>query len=217
MCGRYSFSGKGLARFESALNVALPELEPRFNIAPSQDNPVILQASDGYVLEAFRWGLVPHWSKEPRTKYSTINTKVETVAQKPFYKESYRHRRCLVLADGYYEWEKAGDRKQPYYIHQGGQAFAFAGLWDRWEGKGAEPFSSYTIITGPAAAAVKDIHIRMPLVLPESAWRGWLDPETPTAELSGILEAPETEFQTYPISTRVNNPRNEGPELIRPL
>ncbi|MDZ7734713.1 MAG: SOS response-associated peptidase [Gammaproteobacteria bacterium] len=215
MCGRYTFSGKGLDRFEAALDTVIADaVYPRYNIAPDQGNPVILKTPEGIAMQAFRWGLVPHWLDEPKTKYSTINAKVETVAEKPFYRDAYKSRRCLVPADGYYEWRQEGVRKQPYYIHQGGQAFAFAGLWDRWEGN--ESFSSYTIITGPAAETVRDIHARMPLVLPEASWKAWLDPETPVNKLPEILDSAETKFEYHVVSTRVNDPRNEGPELIEP-
>ncbi|MCS3902200.1 putative SOS response-associated peptidase YedK [Methylohalomonas lacus] len=194
----------------------MPELEARYNIAPGQANPIIHATAAGYQLGLFQWGLVPHWLKEPKTQYSTINAKVETVADKPFYRDAFRQRRCLVPADGYYEWRKTGDGKQPYYIHQGGELFAFAGLWETWAGDGAEPFESYTIITGPAAEAVADLHPRMPLALPERVWSAWLDPATSRAECQTLLEAPITAWHHHPISTRVNNPRNDSPDLVQP-
>lgn len=215
MCGRYTFTRKSPEHYEQVLNSEFPELQPRYNIAPSQDAPVIRFATQQTEMVEIRWGLVPHWSKTHTTKYSTINAKVETVSEKPFYRDAYRHRRCLVPADGYYEWKKVADKKQPYFIHLE-QPFAFAGLWDHWEGEGADPFDSYTIITGPAADSVKDIHIRMPLVLPENVWQDWMEPETPSKRLSEILAAPVTEFESYPVSTRVNSPRNQGPDLIKP-
>lgn len=215
MCERYTLSGKGLDRFEAALDMVIAdEVYPRYNIAPEQDNPVILKTPEGFAMEAFRWGFMPHWLDDPQTAYSTINAKVETVAEKPHYREAYQSQRCLVPADGYYEWKQEGERNQPYYIHQGGKTFAFAGLWNRWEGE--ESFSSYTIITGPAANSLKEIHARMPLVLPEETWKAWLDPETPVNKLPDILNNAETDFEFHTVSTRVNDPRNEGPELIAP-
>lgn len=216
MCGRYSYTTDSTRRFEQALDASFSAPGPRYNIAPGEENPVIHESPAGYSMEAMWWGLVPHWLKDPQTKYSTINAKVETVAKKPFYRDAFKSRRCLVPADGYYEWRKTGNGKQPYYIHQGGEPFAFAGLWDFWKGEGAEPFNSYAIITGPATEAIKDIHPRMPLILPESTWKAWMDPETSPTKLARILAGTETDLQFYPISTRVNNPRNEGPDLIRP-
>lgn len=214
MCGRYSLSASSLGRFEQALEAEFDAIQPRYNIAPGQDNPVIHLAEGQPSLDHFRWGLVPHWSKEPRTKYSTINAKVETVAEKPFYRESFQSRRCLVPADGWYEWRKTGKGKQPYYIHRDGEPFAFAGLWEYWEGQVAEPFRSYTVLVGPAAVSVQPIHERMPWVLPEASWRAWMDPDTPRDAITDILDAPETVFDSYPVSRQVNNPKNEGPELV---
>lgn len=219
MCGRYSLTSTTLERFEQVLNqgASFSPGESRYNIAPSQDNPVILAQSATYELMAMRWGLIPHWFKTPTTKYSTINAKVETVDTKPFYRDAYQHRRCLVPADGYFEWRKTDHGKQPYYIHQDGASFAFAGLWEYWAGEQADPFHSYTIITGPAADAIKDIHPRMPLILPSSAWKTWLNPETTTDQLADILNAPESDLRSYPISTRVNNPRHDSPDILQPI
>lgn len=214
MCGRYTLTSLSLRHFEHVFNSSFDPVPARYNIAPGQDNPVIFTSKFGRALGHFRWGLVPHWSKEPRTKYWTINAKVETVAEKPFYHDAFKTRRCLVPADGWYEWQKTQDGKQPYRIHQNNQPFAFAGLWEYWEGEGAEPFHSYTILTGPAADSVKAIHARMPLVLPEDAWKTWMAPDTPPTKLTELLNVPETDFDCYPVSRRVNNPKNEGPELF---
>lgn len=119
-------------------------------------------------------------------------------------------------ADGYYEWKPVAGKKQLYFIHTD-QPFAFAGLWEHWEGEEAESFDSYTIITGPVAEAVRDIHAPMPLILPKSVWLEWMESETPSKRLKEILSEPVSELESYPISTRVNNPRNEGPGLIKPL
>jgi len=216
MCGRYTIGKQRLDRLEAGLQTDLGTISTRYNAAPSQPLPVITQDGGSCQLVTMYWGLVPHWSKEPRPQYSTINAKVETAAKSPAYRAAYKARRCLVPATGWYEWRKAGDHKQPYYIHQGGQDFAFAGLREYWEGQGADPFQSYTIITGPAADSVKDIHARMPLVLPADVWSTWLAPGTGAGALSDILSAPEEIFEVYPVSTRVNSPRNEGAELITP-
>lgn len=219
MCGRYTFRKDTPEYYERVLNAQFPGIMgvmPRYNIAPGQENSVIHISPQGSTWNYFWWGLVPHWSKSPTTKYSTINAKVETIAEKPFYRNAYKSRRCLVPADGYYEWKPVAGKRQPYFIHTG-QPFAFAGLWDHWEGEEADPFDSYTIITGPAAETVRDIHARMPLILPESAWQEWIEPETGPKRLSEILNSPVTELESYPISTQVNNPRNQGPELVQPI
>lgn len=217
MCGRYTYTKPDLYPFEHKLETGLTlDLKPRYNIAPSQQAAVIHAAEQGYKVSLMRWGLVPRWSKEPATKYSTINAKVETAASKPAYRDAFKRRRCLVPADGYYEWKQTAGQKQPYYIHLGCQPFAFAGLWERWEGEGADPFDSYTIITGPATEATRDIHPRMPVIVPENAWRAWMDTDTSPTKLADILASPVTDLQHHPISTRVNNPRNEGPDLIQP-
>lgn len=218
MCGRYTYTQPDLYHYEQVLETGFPlSLEPRYNIAPSQQAAVIHAAEQGYVAALMRWGLVPRWSKEPATKYSTINAKVETVASKPAYRDAFRHRRCLVPADGYYEWQQSDGSKQPYYLHMGGKPFAFAGLWEHWAGEGADPFDSYTIITGPATRTTHDIHPRMPIILPEPLWKSWLDAATSPLKLSDILTGAVEGLRYHPISTRVNNPRNEGAELVNPV
>jgi putative SOS response-associated peptidase YedK len=136
MCGRYTLSARRLALLEERLHTTFPELTPRYNIVPSQEVPVIRKAEDGYALVMARWGLVPSWTKDTKTGYRMINARAETVAEKPAFRSAFRHRRCLIPADGMYEWRQMNGRKTPYYIcMKDREPFAFAGLWEHWQGE----------------------------------------------------------------------------------
>ena len=164
------------------------------------------------------WGLVPRWAKEPK---GLINARAETVAEKPSFRDSFRRRRCLVPADGFYEWRAAGQRrKQPYAIRfAGDELLAFAGIWDRWLGASGEELVTCALLTCPPNEAVARLHHRMPVVLPgEEAMATWLDPEADPAVLRSLLvPLPAERTVIYPVSSRVNNPRAEGPELLAPV
>ncbi|MGD8312741.1 MAG: SOS response-associated peptidase, partial [Gammaproteobacteria bacterium] len=164
MCGRFSLAvlPDTLARHFSLSGV--PALGPRYNIAPSRDIAAIRQGGQGRECVPLRWGLVPAWSDEPKTRYSTINARAETVADKPAYRQSFRHRRCLIPATGFYEWQQAGDGRIPHHIRRkDGGLFAFAGLWDRWE-KAETTLESCTIIVTAANKLMAPIHDRMPVI-----------------------------------------------------
>jgi putative SOS response-associated peptidase YedK len=167
MCGRFSREGDAetlIKRYGLTPN-SLPELEPRYNIAPGQFVPVIVQ-EEGPHLSVMRWGLVPSWSKDEKTGYRTINARAETVAQKPMFKGAIKKRRCLVPADGYYEWEKQRKRKLPWrFVLKSGDTFSFAGLWDHWKKPDGKTLYTFTIITTAANALNKKIHDRMPVIL----------------------------------------------------
>ncbi|MFP6900811.1 MAG: SOS response-associated peptidase [Opitutales bacterium] len=218
MCGRYTVGKASTKEFEKALDMEMPEIGPRYNVCPGQDNPVIRGEESvalSVVCESMRWGFVPNWLKEPATQAATINARVDTAAEKPYFRDAYRKRRCLVPADGYYEWQQVGKAKIPHYLQWGEGAFAFAGLWDSWEG--AAPFTSYAIITTAAAEAIQFIHHRMPVVLPERHWKAWLDDATPVDALPAILEDAAIDFHTHAVSSLVNSRDNEGPELVNPV
>ncbi|HVF99831.1 MAG TPA: SOS response-associated peptidase [Chloroflexia bacterium] len=205
--------------------------QPRYNIAPQQHNPVIVGACDGQggqnQLELMRWGLVPAWSKESQVAYSTINARAETVASKPTFRKSLSSRRCLVPATGYFEWvESTQQGKQPYRIQLRNAAsngvegiFAFAGLYDIWQGPGGEELHSYTIVTTKANDALSAIHSRMPVILPRDFEGAWLDPDNSDAEnlVSMLQPYPQERMIAYPVSRLVNSPTNEGRQLIDPL
>ncbi len=219
MCGRYALriSVPDLAR---RLGVEPPaDLAPRYNIAPTQPVPVLRAADGGRRLELMRWGLVPAWSKGPDGRYAMHNARLEGIAGKPAFRGPVRRRRCLVPADGWYEWQKLDGRKQPWLLQRpGGTPFCFAGLWDRWERDG-EGLLSCAILTAPAAPAIAHLHDRMPVVAPDDAWEAWLDPALESAyealRLLAVEQPPE--FETLAVSSHVNDARNDDPRCVEPL
>ncbi len=195
----------------------------RFNIAPTQDVAVVRKTADDpqRQLVMLHWGLIPSWAKEAKLGQRMINARGETVAEKPSFRAAFKRRRCLVLADGYYEWQKPaakGTKKQPYYIHmQDDRAFAFAGLWEYWEGASSSgPIESCTIITTDSADLTADIHDRMPVILPPEAYELWLDPELQDKDPLLPLLAPYAgdDLQAAPVSTHVNSVRNDDASCI---
>ncbi|HPF25464.1 MAG TPA: SOS response-associated peptidase [Steroidobacteraceae bacterium] len=218
MCGRYAFYSpqEAVARLFGVTSAA--PLEPRYNICPTQFVPVVRTgAARVRELAMLYWGLVPFWAKEKSLGARMINARAETVAAKPAFRAAYRKRRCLVLADGYYEWRPSAQGKQPYFIRAAdGQPLAMAGLWESW-GTG-EVLESCTIITTAALGSVAELHDRMPRILPATRHSEWLDPATELESLEAVLGAPvEVDLAFHPVSKRVNSPRNEGPELIAPI
>ncbi len=200
------------------LNV--PEaLTPRYNIAPTQ--PVAVVPNDGnQQLDYYVWGLVPFWAKDPGIGNRMINARAETVAEKPSFKHAFRKRRCLVLADGFYEWKRTSAGKTPMYIKLAtGKPFAFAGLWENWNSPDGSQLLSCTIITTEPNELMQGIHSRMPVILSPDAYTSWLDPsERAPGELSGLLKPYNSaEMAAHPVSTVVNNPRNETPACIQPI
>jgi putative SOS response-associated peptidase YedK len=172
-----------------------------------------------------RWGLVPSWAKEPELGSRLINARSETVAEKPAFKGAFRRRRCLVPADGYFEWrkdeaEKAGrPAKTPYWIHrEGRRPLALAGLWEKWEPRDGSPLYTFAILTTEAAAAFREIHPRMPVILPQGEWARWLKPGAVPEELLPMLRPYQGEdLRAYPVSTLVNSPRNDLPACVEPV
>lgn len=222
MCGRYTLSTptdllSDLFELETAV-----EVQPRFNIAPTQSAPVVRVDAGDRVrrLDTLKWGLVPFWAKEPSIGNRMINARAETVAEKPAYRVSFRKKRCLILADGFYEWQATGGPKQPFFFHRGdGYPFAMAGLWDRWE-KGEEaPLETFTIITTEANELVAPIHKRMPVILAEPHIEKWLDPgfEDKESLAQMLAPAPPETLEALPVSTYVNSPANEGPQCVEPI
>jgi putative SOS response-associated peptidase YedK len=199
----------------------LDESAARYNIAPSQVVPVVRQNGPVRELTLMRWGLIPRWATDPKIGLRTINARAETVATKPAFRDAFRRRRCLILADGFYEWKKDGSkRKRPFYIHhRDGRPFAFAGLWERWERPGVEPIQSCTVITTDANDLMHDLHDRMPVILSEDAYARWLDPKRQDqGELSALLKPfSSDEMALFEVSPIVNSPRNDSPECIAPL
>jgi len=196
-----------------------PNLQPRYNVAPTQTVPIVRRkGDDGRELAPVRWGLIPSWAKDASIGGRLINARAETVAEKPAFRGAFRRRRALVPADGFYEWRKReGDRpKQPLLIRRrDGQPFALAGLWEHWRGPEGE-VQTCTIVTTAANAVLAPIHDRMPVILDPAAYDRWLDPARPGAE-ELLRPCPDEWLEAFPVGTRVNNVRNDAAELIAPM
>jgi putative SOS response-associated peptidase YedK len=197
----------------------------RYNLAPQQSGLVVVQsADDRRAIDAYRWGLVPTWAKDPRIGNRLINARAETVATTPAFRGAFQKRRCLVPADAFYEWERVTPAiRQPNLIRRvDGEPMAFAGLWSPWRDP-AEPegawLRTFTIVTTTANATLAPIHDRMPVILPPTDWGAWLDPSIAGGAplLSLLRPAPPDLLVRYPVSRRVNSARNEGPDLVVPL
>ena len=221
MCGRFSLGAT--IRIGQLFDLPnWPETPRRYNIAPSQEVPAVIQNREvgGREFRPFRWGLVPSWAKDPAIGNRMINARSETAATKPAFRKPFGERRCLILADGFYEWKRDGSRKQPYYIKlRDGEPFAFAGLWDHWAPADGQPLETCTILTTTPNALVQPIHDRMPVILPSSAYGAWLDrtvSDVPTVQAL-LTPYPADEMIAYPVSTRVNNPAHDTPECVLPL
>ncbi|MCC6484430.1 MAG: SOS response-associated peptidase [Armatimonadetes bacterium] len=225
MCGRYTLtevSPEALRKIFLLQHV--PELRPRYNIAPSQDIAVIREGRDTGArnVEMLHWGLIPSWAKEEKIGNRMINLRAETVAQKPGFKGAFRYRRCLIPADGFYEWAlpDSSPRKQPVYIRRiDAQPFAFGGLWDRWVSPDGADIESCTIITTQPNNLISPLHDRMPVIIGPQNYAEWLSPENHDTQtlLRLLAPSPSEELEAYPVSPIVNNPRNEDPACIAPL
>ena len=216
MCGRYSLTSPVEAmRHLFGLEVST-NLAPRYNIAPSQEVPVVrLDAAGDRTWELLRWGLVPSWAKDPAIGNKMINARSETVAEKPSFRSAFKRRRCLIPADGFYEWKREGGRKQPYRIClDDGAPFAFAGLWEHWSGSGGGgEIESCTILTAEAEPAIRAIHHRMPVILAAEAYGAWLDVSQAVA-LGDLARLDEAALSFYPVSTHVNRPANDDARCL---
>ena len=221
MCGRFTLTVNPDELKDTFSDYTFPAMfAPRFNIAPSQ--PVLaIPNDDKFTADFFIWGLIPMWAKDAEIGNRLINARGETLAEKPSFRGSYRHKRCLILADGFYEWKTFGGRKTktPYYIHmQDRKPFAMAGLWDHWESPDGSSVKSCTIITTTPNELTGAIHDRMPVILHPRDYRKWLDPAPQTPEnLQPLIKPFPTEAMTaYPVSTLVNKATNDVPEMVVP-
>jgi putative SOS response-associated peptidase YedK len=223
MCGRYTLtSQEGLVEdLEAALDPAVPKnvwWKARYNVAPTQDAPVVALHDGVRTLEMMRWGLVPFWAgRDGKKAPLMINARVETLDAKPMYRDAFHRRRCLVPADGFFEWLHAGKQATPMYIHPEPRRFiAFAGLWSRTKSETGD-LHSFTIITGPPNALVAPIHDRMPIVLDRSAWAAWLDPALPPDGARALLAMPSDHpWRAEPVSPWVNKTDHDDPKCIEP-
>jgi putative SOS response-associated peptidase YedK len=220
MCGRfvqYSDPEIYASHFDA---LTLFDLPPRYNVAPTQQVLVVRTADERRELVPLRWGLVPSWSKGPESGYSMINARAETVDAKPAYRSAFKHRRCLIPTEGFYEWKKEGRAKTPFLIRRkDGEPFGMAGLWETWRGKEGETIESCTIIVTEANALVQELHDRMPVILAPEDYAAWLDPENKDAEgLRTMLRPADPHPWTLvEVSRKVNSPKNDSPELIEPV
>ena len=223
MCGRFTLSASPTSLTETFPGFELPDqLTPRYNITPTQNVAVVANNNPGKI-ELFRWGLIPSWAKDPTIGNRMINARSETLSQKPSFRTAYRRWRCLILADGYYEWRKepGGGAKTPFYIRMASEKpFAFAGLWEQWQpSRDADAVLSCTILTCPPNEMLEQIHHRMPVILDYDAYDLWLEPNNqPPAEMNHLLKPyPADAMTAYAVSRLVNQPRNDRAECILPV
>lgn len=221
MCGRFTLTVSP-EQLQDQFGLAEPppaDLGPRYNIAPSQAVAVITN-SPQRKLEIFQWGLIPSWAKDPKIGNKLINARAETLAEKPSFRTALKRRRCLVVADGFYEWKKEGSRKTPMYITlDDGRPFGFAGLWEIWQPPDGSLLKTCTIITTEPNALTGQIHNRMPAILPPEDYDAWLQPgEAPAETLLPLLRPYDARhMKAVPVSTRVNRPEFDSPECVLPL
>jgi putative SOS response-associated peptidase YedK len=222
MCGRFTLTVDPAELQERFENYTFPpRFAPRYNVAPTQ--PVLAIPNDGEnTADFFVWGLIPMWAKDPTIGSRLINARGETLAEKPTFRGSLKYKRCLILADGFYEWKSAGasKTKTPYFIHmKDRKPFAFAGLWDSWNSPDGSLVKTCTIITTEPNELVSIIHNRMPVILHPRDYAKWLDtsPQTPDSLKPLIKPFPAEEMTAYPVSTLVNKPGNDTPELVTPI
>ncbi len=224
MCGRFTLttSVRELANLFHATDVEVPAAQPQFNIPPSAQVLAVrrLPGHEGRQLLPLRWGLIPFWAKDPGIGNRLINARVETAADKPAFRDAFRNRRCLVLADGFFEWKKKAGKKEPYLMRmRDGKPFAFAGLWERWHDEEKHNLETCTILTTDANPLVRPLHDRMPVILEAGAYEPWLDPDLHERDkLVPLLHPyPASEMVAYPVSALVNNPRNDDARCVEPI
>jgi putative SOS response-associated peptidase YedK len=217
MCGRFT-QRKPAAKLETEFGVEeAPEVEARYNIAPTQNILGVRQTPDGREMTLLKWGLIPSWAKDSSMGARLINARSETVTEKPSFREAFKRRRCIIPADGFYEWQRTGGRKQPFFFHmRDDRPFGFAGLWDRWQSPEGEVIESCTILTTEANEVLRPVHDRMPVILHPETYELWLEDDMRKVGLREELlqPFPASEMASYPVSTSINSPRNQGEKLI---
>jgi putative SOS response-associated peptidase YedK len=222
MCGRFSQErpASELAEIFAAEPLA-EELGPRWNVAPTDEAFVVVQREDRRAIVAYRWGLIPHWAENAKVGSRMFNARSESLGRSPAFADALRRKRCLVPVDGFYEWQRIGSRRQPFTIGRAdARPLVLAGLWAGWRDPAKDlVVRTFTIVTTRPNEQMAGLHDRMPVVLPEAAWDLWLDPELgDTGELQGLFEpTDEVALRIDPVADLVNNVRNDGPELVRPI
>ena len=217
MCGRFSLTSPWeLLKERFAVEIPVNDYRLRYNAAPGQNLWVIPEETP-YDAQLFKWGLVPFWAKDPKIGNRLINARAETIAEKPAFRTPFKKHRCLVLADGFYEWDKKGARRVPYrVVIKDEHPFALAGICDYWKDNKGNELKSFSIITTDANQLISKIHDRMPVILSRKDETAWLDPDLDIIHaLKMLLPYPAKEMKMYPVSTLVNNPKNDLPQVIK--
>ncbi len=219
MCGRYAITTAPEAIRQLFRYPERPNFPPRYNVAPTQPVPVVRMFEGRRQLALVRWGLIPSWVKDPRTFSLVINARGESVLEKPAFKNAMKYRRCLFPADGFYEWKRAGERKQPYFVRlKSGEPLAFAGLWESWMGPNGEEQETAAIVTTTASRSIAHIHDRMPVILEPEAFDFWLDPKVDAQSAAAAIQpAKDALLESYEVSSAVNRTANDNPQLTEPL
>jgi putative SOS response-associated peptidase YedK len=222
MCGRFTLTAEiDLLMDWFEIDELAPGfgLQPRFNIAPSQEIVAIVSNEGKRRAGFLKWGLVPFWAKDPSIGHKMINARAETVPEKPSFKHAFKKRRCIIPADGFYEWKKEGKQKQPKYIKmKNDKPFGFAGLWEKWTDEEGNPVHTCTILTTEPNELMAEIHNRMPVILSKENYANWLDEhQNPDGLVELMKPFDPSEMTEYNVSTIVNSPRNEVPECIESL
>jgi putative SOS response-associated peptidase YedK len=220
MCGRYVQRTPAKTLSKEFQVSEMPEIKPRYNIAPTQDILSIRRIEDEREAILLKWGLVPSWAKDVSIGAKLINARSETVTEKPSFREAFKKRRCIIPADGFYEWQRTGGKKQPYFFRMRDERpFGFAGLWEKWRDADGQVLETCTILTTEANEVLRPVHDRMPVILHSEDYDLWLDEDARQQDLRKDLLRPYTsaEMVSYPVGTAVNSTNNQGAELIRPL
>lgn len=217
MCGRFAqrTDPKRVAKQFGVEDV--PELEPRYNIAPTQEILGVRETEDGREIAFYKWGLIPSWAKDTSMGARLINARSETVREKPAFRQAFKQRRCIIPADGFYEWQRTEGRKQPFFFQMRDESpFGFAGLWEQWKGEEGQVINSCTILTTAANEVLRHVHDRMPVILHPDDYSLWLDHDLRKLEMVEDLlrPYPAREMASYPVSTLINSPRSQGERLI---
>ncbi|MGB7925118.1 MAG: SOS response-associated peptidase [Pyrinomonadaceae bacterium] len=217
MCGRFT-QRTDTKKLAKEFKVAeIPAMDQRYNIAPTQDVLAVYESRDGREMKFLKWGLIPSWAKDTSMGAKLINARSETVTEKPAFRQAFKQRRCIITADGFYEWQRTKGRKQPFYFRMRDERpFGFAGLWERWEGEGSKVINSCAILTTEANEVLRPVHDRMPIILHPEDYELWLDADARKMDIikEMLRPYPAEEMIGYPVSTSVNSPLNQGAGLI---
>ena len=221
MCGRFALKAPPRSIQEHFHLPEAVDLPPRYNIAPSQSVAVVrhMPGNNSPQLNMLHWGLIPYWAKDLKTAYKLVNARGETLNQKPSFRSAFKMRRCLVVADGFYEWKRSGKIRQPFYVHlKNDSVIGFAGLWESWNGQDGNIIESTTIITTSPNELIREIHVRMPVILHPEQYDTWLLDSTPQHTLQELLASyPADKMVAYRVSSEVNSPQNDSPDCIKPV